>query len=284
MQMRSCAMGLIVVSLIASASPAWAAGKKKHKKASTDDDTAAAPADTSASSSKDKDTDSLMDDAAKKKSPSASTSPSEAEKPEAETVAEPDAWEKPPAEAERPKFVKVAPVEQPKGDGRNMDIAVNVGYGFETGTFFTADPYQLGFALTGRYELDSHLVLGVGFEYFVGGSSLSTNATGSALGRAQSARANYLMAHAEIGYNIWFSKVILRPSAWVGLAWGIENPPLYSGTSGVELGLLFAPGLTLNYLLGDKGWYIGVDARLSLILAHNGTNGVMFFGQFGKRF
>jgi hypothetical protein len=156
-----------------------------------------------------------------------------------------------------------------------------IGWGFETSTYFSTDPYQLGFGIHGAYEFDNHIILGVGYEYFLG----SSNVTGSGNGdpNAVATSANYMMAHAEVGYDFWFGGWILRPSLWVGLAFGTNKPPIASGTSGVVTALILDPGLMVQRLLGDSGWFIGLDGRLSLI-AGNGNSAVMLFAQFGHRF
>jgi hypothetical protein len=288
MQMRSCAKWfcLSVVGVFALTGSASAAPKKKHK----DKTEKAAPvADVEpepVKEAKPKDVDALMDDSTKKKpaKPKAAE-PEEKAEPEAADVGEPDAWERPPLEAEKPKKKKhVDKPEEKKGDGNNMNIGIVAGYGFATGSGFGGqlNPYGFGGGLQGDYELDNHLVLGVGGEFFVGESGFLNRAGG--LGR-DSAYARYVLAHALVGYNFWFgTKLILRPSIWVGAAIGLQ-PPDSSGGRNVW-GILLAPGLSFHYLLGDNGWYLGADVRFSIPMAqaNSSRTGLPILVTFGKRF
>jgi hypothetical protein len=157
------------------------------------------------------------------------------------------------------------------------------GWGTQTSKYFSVDPYGFGFALRGAYELESHWVLGVGFEYFIGNSNTAPSTAGVSAAGLVNTRANYLLANAEIGYNLWFSRVIFRPSAWVGASIGTENPPMLSGTSGVATTFSVSPGMTLQYITGNTGWFVGADARINFILGHDGNSGLMFHGMLGKR-
>ncbi|HEX4355263.1 MAG TPA: hypothetical protein VHZ95_20170, partial [Polyangiales bacterium] len=91
--------------VLSDASPAWAAPKKKKKVKAADTDTTDDSATPAASTdSGDKNTDDLMNDSVKTKSKAQIKADSEAaDAPAKETIAEPDAWEKPPAEEEKPK-------------------------------------------------------------------------------------------------------------------------------------------------------------------------------------
>ena len=287
MQIRSWAIGLSVVGLIATASPALAKGGKKHKKAEAAEEAEAPAKEESKSSS----VDDLMEDSTKKRSASASETSSSSSDDDLGSSSSssmsdtgPDAWERPPAEEEKPKK-KEAPViaEEKKGDGRNIGVALWAGWGTPTTKFFAVDPYFIGFALRGTYELESHLVLGVGFEYFIGTTNTSADSAGVSVSGLVETRANYMLANAELGYNVWLSDLIVRPSIWAGLSIGTQNPPMLSGTSGVMTAFSLSPGLTLEYLLGSAGWFLGADARINLILGE-GSSGVLLHGIFGRRF
>jgi hypothetical protein len=280
MQMRSWAVCLGVVGVLVSASTASAAPKKKGKAEAAAVEPA--PIETPKKSG---DVDSLMEESTKKKSAPAASSSSEAEKPAAEEPAgEPDAWERPPADEEKPKK-KLGPAEpeKPMGDGRNMDARLMVGYGFETTNFYGVDPYGLGFGLRGSYELDWHLVIGLGFEYFIGQSSTAQIDPISAALRPAS-HSNYMLIHADVGYNIWFgTNTILRPSIWAGVSIGRQSPPALSGQSGIDVPLSLAPGLNLDYIMGRTGWFVGLDGRINLIIGQ-GASGIILWGVLGKRF
>jgi hypothetical protein len=277
MQMRSCAIWLSVVGLIATASPALAAPKHKKAKKAASAEVKPEPIEEKRGSG----VDDLMNESTKRKPAAASKSDSESEPaPAAEQPSgEPDAWEKPPAEEEKPKKVAPMIVEEKKGDGRNIDVGLVLGWGTQTTKLFSDDSYGFGFGLRGAYELDSHIVLGLGAEYFLGGSGTSLEKDTNTL---KNHSANYFLVHAEFGYNVWIDKLIVRPSIWAGLSINTQNPPLASGTSGVTTAFSLSPGLTLHYLLGSAGWFIGGDARINLILGQ-GTSGVLLFATLGKR-
>jgi hypothetical protein len=293
MQMRSCAKWfcLSMIGVFALTGSASAAPKKKHKKDKTEQ---AAPAEEPevapepVQDTSPKDVDSLMENSTKKKSSSKpkATEPDEKAEPEGE-VGEPDAWERPPLEAEKPKKKKhLEKPEEKKGDGRNKNIGLLAGWGFAPSSGFGGgiNPYQLGAGLQGDYELDNHLVLGVGGEFFYGGTeTMARNTNGAAV---PDTYARYILAHVLVGYNVWFgTNLILRPSLWVGTAIGLQ-PPDAAGVARNVWAFLIAPGLTLHYLVGDNGWYLGADVRFSIPLAqaNSARTGLPIMLTFGKRF
>ena len=294
MQMRSWAVWCFtVIGLCALANPAWAAPKKKKRTKAAE---TAEPADVkepaAAISDEPKDIDSLMDDSTKNK-------PAPVKK---EAVAEPDpdkplynddsnsasAWERPPAEQEKPKKKKKNEqgevVSAPVGDGNNMNIGVLAGYGLSLGSGLTSlNPYGLGVGLVGEYEMENHLVLGIGGEYFLG--ERDPNATNNN-GVRIPANANYILGHVHVGYSFWLSdNLILRPTIWAGVAVGIvtKTPPHLTG---MVVTALLGPGVSLHYLLGPAGWYLGGDIRLSIPVgqANSTKTGLPVMFTFGKRF
>jgi hypothetical protein len=292
MQMRSCAVWcLSLVGLCLVANPAWAAPKKK-KKAAAAETVETAPVEQPSAADEPKDIDNLMEDSTKNK-------PAKVKKQE---VAEPDpdkplynddsnsasAWERPPAEAEKPKKKKKSDrgevVESPKGDGRNMNIGILAGYGISLGSGLTSlNPYGLGVGLVGEYELENHLVIGIGGEYFLG--SRDDNAT-DAQGVRRPANANYILGHANVGYSIWLSdRLVLRFSIWAGVAIGIvtKAPPHLDG---MVMTALLGPGASLLYTLGPAGWYFGAEIRVSIPVGQQNSTltGMPIMLTFGKRF
>lgn len=296
MQMRSWAVWCVsVIGLCALANPAWAAPKKKRSKAKSAQ--TAEPADVkepaAAVSDEPKDIDALMDDSTKGQ-------PAPVKK---QALAEPDgdpdkplynddsssasAWERPPAEQEKPKKKKKERAEAPsapKGDGKNMNIGIMAGYGLSLGSGLTSlNPYGLGVGLQGDYELENHLVIGVGGEYFLG--ERDPNATNNN-GVREEDYANYILGHALVGYNIWISdKLIFRPSIWAGVAIAIL-PASAAHQNGTAITALLAPGLTLHYLLGPAGWYLGGDIHINIPIgqANSTKTGMPVLLTFGKRF
>jgi hypothetical protein len=295
MQKRSGERWLGVLCAVASAgllvqlaapSSAWAAPKKKKPKAA-----AAAPAEEPPASSEGQSVDEMMENSGKGKSVRQQRADDESAASAAQApanVGEPDAWERPPVEEEKPKRSKLlnAP-EVKKGDGRHWDIAILLGWGFQTTKAYAADPYGFGGGLRILYELDSHITFGLGGEYFIGNSVTGTNSPGSSVSTQQiTSRAQYTLIHAEFGYNLWFSdnRVLLRPSIWAGAGIGYQSKPLATGTSGIDTSFLLGPGLVFNYMLGSDSWYLGAEIRVCLQIGSIGPTGVPLLAQLGKRF
>jgi len=285
MKMRNAVVWLSVLGVFAcTSSSAWAAPKhKKSKKAKADTSAEVEPVEPA----EPKSTDDLMQDAASnKKKPAPKASSDEPEAPA--DVAEPDAWERPPAEAEKPKKTRVttAPVAEDLWDGRHFNIGLMAGYGLRMGSGLvkTINPYGLGFGLQGDYEFDSHLVVGIGGEYFLGGSDTPPNNEGVAT--RVSVSQNYILAHALVGYNWWLTReLILRPSLWAGSAIALV-PSSHSNPSGSIVSFLLAPGLTMHYILGVTGWYFGGDLRFNIPLGRTieSVSGFLVLLSLGKRF
>ncbi len=269
MNARHALLCLGVIGLVfATSAPAHASGKGKKGKAE---------------SAEPKSTDDLMNQAAeptkKSKTASASESTAEEKKPAEEAVAEPDAWERPPAEEEKaPKVVATIP-EKKVGDGRHFDAGLLLGWGFQTDKSFGTDPYQLGFGLRAGYEFDFHLYTGVGFEYFLGSSD--TRPQGIGLPSAK-ASANYMFAHVEAGYDVWINKIILRPSIWLGLGFGRQDPDPRVNGQRTRKDFFFAPGVSVLYAM-DGGIFIGGDARLQKV-AGDGSSAFVLYLNGGLRF
>jgi hypothetical protein len=282
MQMRSCAVWLSVLGLLAIANPASAAPKKKHskaKQAQSAEPEVAPPAKESP-----KAVDDLMEDSAKPKpraKAAADTSEPVEKADDNAEVGEPDAWERPPAEEEKPKAKHFEKPEEKKGDGRQWEVGLLAGWGLTTSnTPFSQDPYRLGFGLRGSYTFDFRMTVGLGYEYYLGSSITTLNPITQVLTKST---ANYQWIHAEVGYDIWFDKLLFRPSLWLAIAIATKNPPLQSGTSGVLLSTVVAPGAQLTYMLGDAGWYLGIDARFMFVIG-TGSNAIPVLATFGKRF
>jgi hypothetical protein len=295
MQMRSCAVWCVsLIGLCLVANPVWAAPKKK-KKHKADDTAEPAQVEEAAApvSDEPKDIDSLMDDSTKKKS---------AAPVKKQEIAEPDpdkplynddsstasAWERPPAEAEKPKKKKKSEIVEEaahKGDGNNMNIGISAGYGIGmSGGLTSLNPYGLGVGLTADYEISSHWVFGIGGEFFLGSSDPNA---GNNLGTPKEDYARYILTHLHAGYNIWLTDTLyLRPSIWMGVAIGMVPGTAALHSNGLSITALVSPGLTLHYLLGPKGWYVGADIRYSWPWGQDNSieTGILTMLNFGKRF
>ena len=281
MRTRSCTValaGLLVsFSVVAVANTALAAPKKKK---------AAAPAaEPAAEPEKEKDVDDMMQNSTPAKKGTASSGSSDSSSADEEPVGEPDAWERPPKEDEKPKAAPPPKVEEKYGDGRRIEIGLTPGFGLKAGKAnwsTTINPYFLGLGIRGGYELDMKIFLGGGFVYHLGESQTSTvlNPGGVTAG-TQTARQNYMLAFVEAGYDIWVDRLIIRPSMWLGMGFAIVDP--YMTTPGVHTisDFMFAPGLNLIYVL--DGIYIGGDVRYVAVTA-DGIQGLDFFFMIGLRF
>lgn len=270
-------------SLAAVASPALAAPKKKKQAAA-----AAEPA-PAAEPEKDKSVDDLMQESSttKKSAPaaaassgSAASSSSAAEEP----AGEPDAWERPPQDAEKPKAVEKAKPVEKIGDGRTIEVGLTPGYGFKVGDadWATLNPYGLGIGIRGGMTFMDRLYIGLGFVYHLGESDVLYNmVTGSPTTTATDVKQNYMLAFAEVGYNAWFGDWLVRPSMWVGMGFALVDPYMTLGVLRTVTDFLFAPGLNVIYTMG--AWYIGVDPRWVFVTG-DGAKGLEFFGLVGLRF
>jgi hypothetical protein len=272
-------LGLVVVM----ASPASAAPKKKKKAVAA----ASAEAETEASS-EGKSVDSLMEESATRKPKAASKTGSDDEAApapvEEEEVGEPDAWERPPVEEEKPKAVEAPKVEEQLGDGNRYEIALAPGFGFKTGDadWSTIDPYSLGVGLRGGYEFEYHLYVGAGAVYYLGSSKDDAYVQrGGSVTGPLSIKANYLLAYLEGGYNFWFGDLIFRPTLWLGMGFAFVDPHFILGGLKTVSDFMIAPGVGLFYTWDD--WMIGGDIRYTAVTA-DGVAGLTFFGNIGLRF
>ncbi len=272
--------GLVVsFSLVAMANTALAAPKKKKAAAAAEPAPAPEP-------EQEKSVDDMMGESRPaKKSASSSSAASESSSVPDEDVPEPDAWERPPMEEEKPKPKAVEKTEEPYGDGRRIEIGLAPAFGFDTGKAdwnTTLNPYFFGLGLRGGYELDMKLFLGAGFVYHLGESAkLVANTPGAMTAGVRDARQNYMLAFVEVGYDIWAGDLIIRPSMWLGMGFAIVDP--YLTTNGVKTvsDFMFAPGLNLIYVM--DGIYIGGDARYVAVTA-DGVQGIDLFFLIGLRF
>jgi hypothetical protein len=280
MRTRSCTValaGLLVsFSVAAVANTALAAPKKKK---------AAAPAaEPAAEPAKDKSVDDMMESPSPKKGSTASSGSSGSSADE-EPVGEPDAWERPPKEEEKPKAAPAPKVEEKYGDGRRIEIGLTPGFGFKAGKSdwsTTLNPYFFGLGLRGGYELDMKIFLGAGFVYHLGESLTSTvNNVGGVTAGTATARQNYMLAFVEAGYDIWVDRLIIRPSMWLGMGFAIADPYLTTGGVHTVSDFMFAPGLNLIYVL--DGIYLGGDVRYVAVTG-DGVQGLDLFFMIGLRF
>ena len=187
-----------------------------------------------------------------------------------ETPSEPDTWEHPPAEKEKPVAPPPKPVEKPLGSDRPWSAALLLGYGFKTDRQtggFGSDPYGLAAELRGGYSLDFHLYLGLFFSYYLGSSRSGTSAqlnTG-----VKNTTASYMQFGAEVGYDVWAGPVVLRPSLELGPAIAFSDA---SGATRSVTDMMFGPGITVfhpweQFFLGGDGRFVlassdGVSAFL----------------------
>jgi hypothetical protein len=220
--------------------------------------------------------------AAEEKSGAAEKPDTEAAEPKEEEYVEPDAWERPPEEEEEaPKAEPKAPPPPPEGDGNNVEAGLLLGWGFQMdkGTFST-DPYQLGLGLRLGYAFEFKLFIGLGFEYFLGTSGKQTTGTLAAPVTRETA-ANYMFFHTEVGYDLWFGDVILRPSMWLGAGAGAQDPHPISNTKKTVVDFFFGPGASVIYVM--DGTFIGGDLRMHKVTGDGGS-AIVLYATGGLRF
>jgi hypothetical protein len=264
---------------LASSSAAFAQ-KKKASTSSSDTDQASGTASTAAASSADND--GSTHSTGKKKKPGSKGDPASTgtgakgkhgkaghtaqagddamtgTEPKAE--AEPDLWERPPADVEKPPPPPRKVEKKVVGDGRPISMALVLGYGFLTDRKvdrFGADPYGLALGVRGGYSFDFQLYAGVFYSYYLG-STRSGLTSRTAL--SVTSTANYMQFGVEAGYDIWAGSVIVRPSLQIGAALGFTTKPNTQSPLG---SVLFAPGMTV-----DKTWgifFLGGEMRLNIV-------------------
>jgi hypothetical protein len=239
----------------------------------------ASPAFAQKSKKSDKSVDDMMEEPAESKA-----EPEEAaEEAEEEEDVEPDEWERPPVEEEEAPEPEPAPVvEAPSGDGRNLEVGLLLGYGFTTdkGTF-GPDPYGLGFGLRAGYELDFKLFIGAGFEYYLGSSETRAASFGGVSAGSIDAAANYMFMHVEAGYDFWVSDVIIRPSLWLGVGIGTQDPHPISNKKKTVSDFFFGPAVSGLYTM--ESIFIGGDFRLHQVTG-DGASTIAIYATGGMRF
>jgi hypothetical protein len=166
-----------------------------------------------------------------------------------------------------------------------VNMGIVAGYGLAmlgAGTLTAENPYGTGFGVQLDYQFDSGVVLGFGADYFLGESKPGI---ADAQGVPQpNSFARYLLWHARLGYNIRMQamggRIDLRPSVWFGAALAsVNEQPTFP--HGRAEAFLLAPGLTFHYLLGDSGWYVGEDIRVSLPVASHARSAMLILLAFG---
>lgn len=200
---------------------------------------------------------------------------------EEEPLPEPDAWERPPMEEEKPPAPPPAKeIEEVAGDGKPYSVGLLAGYGFKTDrrtANFGSDPYGLGAGLRGGYSFPFELYVGLYVIYYLG-----TSETGDAA-RANdptvTTSASYLHFGAEVGYDWWVGPLIVRPSLQLGPALAFtDNPSLPAKTVG---SFMFAPGLTIVHPWDD--FFLGGDLRANIVTG-DGVSDVLLALTGGLRF
>jgi hypothetical protein len=191
--------------------------------------------------------------------------------------------------------VRAAPVDEPavltleherEVQRRPINVGVLAGYGLGigSGTLTTHNPYAGGFGVQADYELRSGVVLGLGMDGFLGERSRQLSA--SLTPTVVDSWARYVLAHVRVGYNFRMaalgSFVDVRPSLWVGAAMGFV-PADGRFTSGMATALLLSPGVSIHYALGDGGFYLGEDIRVSVPLGPSVRSGLLILFTVGRR-
>jgi hypothetical protein len=199
----------------------------------------------------------------------------------AEPAPEPDSWERPPEEEEKPPATAVAkPVEKSAGDGKPLSAGLLVGWGFKTdrrSRNVSGNPYGLGAGLRGGYSVpDINLYAGVYFMYYLG--SAVTGSSQYVNNATITTNANYMQFGAEIGYDWWVAAVIVRPSVQLGAALVFTDVPNVQSPIG---DFMFAPGITVVHPWDD--FFIGGDFRANIVTG-DGSSSILLAATAGMRF
>lgn len=202
---------------------------------------------------------------------------------DADDFVEPDPWERPPKDEEpAPKAKPVARVATPAGDGRDLQIGLAIGYGFQTSAgSYAENPYGLGFGLRLGYTLEMGLFVGLGGSYFLGGTQDNNTVAGSPSAQ-DSNSISALTFGPEIGYDAWLGPVIVRPSLEIGgLITFQSNDTNFSGQTSSDTAMYLAPGVTVIVPMDE--FYLGGDGRFVIPIGEgDGTFALLLVG--GLRF
>jgi hypothetical protein len=274
MPLRVCSiLGPVLLLLLASSNSAFAQKKKPADANDPANDQATSEADAAAGR---RATRRVAAKKARKNKVEAAPTPTPTEN--AEQFQEPDAWERPPADVEKPPARAAQLASKVDGDGRHISVGLVVGWGFLTDRrpgALGADPYGLGLGVRGGYSFDSGLYLGAFYSYYLGSSQ-----TGVVGGTriVNPATANYMLFGLEVGYDWWAGPVVVRPSLQLGVGLGITD---YEITQSPLGSFLFGPGITV-YKPFD-GFFVGGDARASIV-SGDGVSAFLLNLNGGMRF
>lgn len=170
---------------------------------------------------------------------------------EQEEYVEPDAWERPPEEQEKaPKKKKAMKKEDlPPGDGRHLQIGLNLSWGFavEKPDAFPTDAWNFGVGLRPGYTFEPGVYGGLVYTYFIGSDDTFAQ-----------------LIAAEAGFDWWVAGVIVRPSVDLGAAL-LEGPDVAGTTTAtvVRGGFYFGPAISVIVPLGLM--YTGGEVRHAVI-------------------
>jgi hypothetical protein len=247
MPLRLCSIAISLLVALVAATPAFA--QKKSDNAEPD---SAAQSETGKAS---------HSSTSKKKHGKAKASAQPTAAPSSEEAfVEPDDWERPPADQEKPPPVRVKQEPKTIGDGKHISLALVVGWGFLTDRKvdrFGADPYRLALGVRGGYSFDSMLYLGVFYMYYIGETREGYTAR---TGLMTASTAYYMQFGGEVGYDWWVGPVVVRPSLQVGAALGFTtklNSPSPIGS------VMFGPGLSVFKPIGT--FFLGGDLRGNIV-------------------
>jgi len=202
---------------------------------------------------------------------------------QAEEYVEPEAWEKPPEEAEKAVAGPAAPPPPPVyGDGRPFMVGALVGWAVNTDRNnggLGADPYGLALGVSGGYTFPFQLYIGVRYVYFLGNTE---DSYGGRPPVQTEASTNYNHFAAEAGYDLWAGDAIIRPSALVGGVLGIWNKDGASTpTEGSTGAFMISPGFSVIFPMDS--FFLGGDLRGNIVTG-DGVSGVGLHAMAGARF
>lgn len=163
-----------------------------------------------------------------------------------------------------------APAEEMPADGGNKPISAGLLLGYGISLESGANAWGLGFGVGGGYTLDMGVYLGARFVYYLGESHVNVWELGI-----------------EGGYDVDMDKLHIRPGIGLGIANVTVDIPAvlgFGGGSASSSEFFIAPGAALLYDVSDS-IFIGVDARLQVVLASGGSmKGILLLANGGMRF
>lgn len=178
-------------------------------------------------------------------------------------------------ERAEPRFYAAKPIAEDAG--RKISVGLLGGYGstLDSGRINGLNAFGVGFGVTGGYDIDP-IYVGLRLLFFLG-DSRPMNAGVIAFDETT--------VGIEVGYNIEFSILTLRPELGFGLAMSSAElpgaPDMTADRSSDDA--YFAPGIALLAGITPR-LFVGADVHMPFILRQSTLRGLTFMIDGGMRF